>query len=130
MPKMQTVLDRPRHLLESERSGQGRIIQVFQNADLRYGLPGLTEICKKHGILAGKILRGHYVVFINSSRTMVKVIASGRVLAQIRREKGERIDLQTISLIPYAFMANGKLSYDDMLVEYFKMKFKKGEVVS
>lgn len=108
-----------------EPEGLGRIIQVFQNADLRYGLPGLSLICKKYNIPLDSLSHGEYVVFINTAQTMVKVIAGHQVVAQFRRDKGQRIDLNTIAYIPQCFMAHGALSYDEMLKDYFEEKLKK-----
>lgn len=98
-----------------EHNKAGRVIQVFLNADLRYGMRGLSETCYKHGIKTLELKSGQYVVFVNRSRTMLKLITQNNVVAQLKRNNGEVIDLTIISRIPQAFLAQGTVSCDELI---------------
>jgi hypothetical protein len=93
-----------------------RIHQVFLDADLRYQLPGLLELCGKHEIDIASKPHGNLVVFVNTAKDMIKVLACNSstlpVLACYRLpsgSRGQQFDLNIIAEIPKAFMARGSL---------------------
>ena len=85
-------------------------------ADLRYQLPGLLELCGKHGINVSEKPHGNLVVFVNTSKDMIKVVACNGtafpVLACYRLPTeftgSKRFDLNIIAEIPKAFKAGGR----------------------
>lgn len=97
--------------------GQGSILRCFVNVNLVAGHRGLAELAKKYEINVSKLEPGQYVVFINSARDRVKVYAAGNVVAYQKLERGQRLDLRTISLIPRVFAAKGGMDYNAALKE-------------
>ncbi len=107
-----------------------RIHQVFLDADLRYQLGGLLELCGKHSIDVSEKPHGNLVVFVNTSKDMIKVIACNGtiypVLATYRLPReftgAKRFDLNIISEIPKAFMARGGLDIQAAMKEVLEKK--------
>lgn len=93
----------------------GRIVQVFQDCDLRCSHMGLSEIAKKAKIDLGKLAPGEYVVFFNTSRTHVKIAAAFGTLAHRRSEHGRFFDASCIVSVVRAFHNTGRLDYDEAI---------------
>lgn len=94
-----------------------RLLRIFENADLRCAQDGLTELAKRH-VDASKIKPGELLVFINTDRTMVKVLAStgyGLCVTGYRSPSG-RLELRALRHLPAAFRG-GELHYDKALAK-------------
>jgi hypothetical protein len=115
------VLNRPD--FQSAR-GSGQIVQVVLNSDLRSGHLGLTKAAKGLGISTEKLEPGQYVVFVNTAQNRVKLYTSNQIIAYWKVEKGRRVDLNTLRLIPYAFRSKGSLQYDGLLRETLNQKMR------
>lgn len=93
-----------------------RTIQVFLNADCRLMIPGLVALCKRHKIAVEEKVRGQLVVFLNTARNYLKVIACNGtpspVLACYRLPRGSVHDLSIIAEIPAAFNQHGEVEFD------------------
>ncbi len=91
---------------------ESSILQVFWNVNMSTNPDGLAAIAKKYGdIDVNSLEPGNYLVFINSARTFMKVLAGtstpgATVIAYYRQPKG-RIDLQAIQYVPEAFLGKG-----------------------
>lgn len=87
-----------------------RIIHVFFDVDMRAGQAGLAEVAKKGGKSVKKLQPGEFVCFLNSQKTIIKVLAptgeadSFGILSQYRSPHG-KIDLNAVDYIPAAFGA-------------------------
>jgi hypothetical protein len=103
---------------------QGRILQVFMNADFRCAHDGLAKLAKDKGIDVENLEPAQYVVFINTAQDRVKVYAAFNVLAYMRSKSG-KIDLTAISRIPEAFRATGGLNYDKILKETLEASLRR-----
>lgn len=101
-----------------------RALQIFLNADLRNGHEGLEILAKKEKIKISTLMPGEYVIFINSSKDKIKLYAAHNVIAYLKLPRG-KIDLRTISLIPQAFNASGRIDYDELLKEVIEREFSK-----
>jgi len=93
-----------------------KALQVFLHSDLRCGHEGLAAIAKKEKINVNKLAVGEYVIFINTERNKVKLYAANNVVAYLKLPRGH-IEMRTISLIPKAFAASGRIDYDELLRE-------------
>jgi hypothetical protein len=93
----------------------GRVVQVFSNTDMRNGHDGLAAIAKEAGIDVAQLERGHYVVFINTHRTQIKMFAAYNVVASYKARAGEVLNLNTIPLIIRSFNGSGVIKYDEAL---------------
>lgn len=94
-----------------------RILRVFLGADLRCGHDGLAESARKAKINVTQLGTGEYVLFINNTKTKIKLYTAGGVLAYRRLDKGQVFDLRFIEGIPRAFESKGRLTYDDVVKE-------------
>lgn len=92
-------------------------MHVFQGADLRCGEVGLSAIAKNsRKVSINDLSPGELVVFVNSAKTMVKVMAHtgfGHVVAHHRSPSG-RIELTALRHIPKAFNG-GVMNYNKAL---------------
>jgi hypothetical protein len=100
-----------------------KLLQVFLGADLRNSHEGLSAIAKANRIDPDTLPPGDYIIFINTARDKLKLYAANQVLAYLKLKTG-KIDLRTISLIPQAFKASGKIQYDETLKELLLGKMK------
>lgn len=91
-----------------------KIIQIFLGADLRCCHDGLAEIARKQKINVTELSPGEFVIFINTCLNRIKLYTANEVVAYLKLKTG-KIDMRTISLIPKAFMASGKIQYDESL---------------
>jgi hypothetical protein len=84
----------------------GRILQVFLDSDLRSGHDGLSKIAERNKVDTKKLGAGQYLVFINRSKTMVKVFTGNQIIAHHKSRRG-RITMDAIKFIPEAFTGSG-----------------------
>jgi hypothetical protein len=89
----------------------GKILQCFLNVNMQNGHDGLADICKTNGIKVKEIEPGSYVVFINTARDKLKLYAAGQVLAYLRLEKGQKLNMQVIKELPRVFDGR-QINYD------------------
>ena len=101
----------PASAFHSTRPGL-RILQVFLNADLRGSHNSLTLLGAAHRIDLPNLKKGLAVVFINRTRTLMKVFVAGNTFAFTRRD---RIDVEAIKHLPEVFGAVGEINYDAAL---------------
>lgn len=94
---------------------QPRLLHCFLNANLRAGHDGLSELAARRDVSTATLSPGEYVIFVNRARDKLKMYAAHGVLAYLRMERGQRIDLRTLSLIPAAFLASGRINYNEAL---------------
>jgi len=98
---------------------RARVVQCFVDADLRYMIPGLVEVCRKNGVDVSKLERGSLVPFINRERTFIKVLACNGsafpVLGCYRLPRGRVYDLRVLGEIPSAFRADGGIDMDEAI---------------
>jgi hypothetical protein len=93
-----------------------KIIQVFLGSDLRCSHEGLTQIAKEQKVDVTALVPGEFVIFINSGLNKIKLYTANEVVAYLRVKTG-KVDIRTISLIPKAFLASGRIQYDESLKE-------------
>lgn len=92
-----------------------KIIRVFFDVDMRNGLDGLNRVATEHKLNLAELDQGEFVVFINSSKTILKLFATKDMYAHYRSPSG-RIDTRMIQYIPTVF--NGtRFKFDDALRE-------------
>lgn len=104
-----------------------KVVRAFLGTDLRCTHLGLAEIAKKNKIDVGKLEPGEYLLFINNEKTKLKLFAANHVVAYLRLPDNQKLDMRTISLIPQAFKASGRIDYDGALKEVLVEAFKKKE---
>jgi hypothetical protein len=102
-----------------------RVIQCFFDVDMRCAHDGLAVLAKVQKIDVAKLDAGEYVIFINTAKNRLKMFAPGGVVAYYRAHGGERINLNTIPLIPRAFNATGRIDYDKALREVLEKQLAK-----
>jgi hypothetical protein len=95
----------------------GKILQVFEDADLRCSHDGLGEIALKSKIKLKELEEGEYVVFFNTTRTHLKIAAAHNVIAHSKMEHGRFYDLGCIQNVVRAFHNTGRIEYDEALKE-------------
>lgn len=93
----------------------GRLIQVFQDVDMRQNFDGLQALAKKHKVDITKLKEGEYVAFFNSRRTYLKLAAGNNVIASRRMEGGRFYDLSCIVGVVRAFHNTGEIDYERSL---------------
>jgi hypothetical protein len=76
------------------------IVRVYFNQDLRYGIPGLTEIL---GSAATDARPSDMFMFMNRKRTSLKIIWAGQYLLTMTKRTGGIITLGEIKQIPQVF---------------------------
>lgn len=98
-----------------------KIKQVFFNVSMINGHDGLTRIVKleqkkvpnEHRVRAEQLNPGELLVFINTQRNKLKILAANGVMAYLKLRSG-RLDLQAIQYIPNALQGN-TIDYDKAL---------------
>ncbi len=105
-----------------------KIIQVFLDADCRFMLGGLIALCKKNKLFIEEMAVGQMIVFINTARNYIKLLACNGtpspILACYRLPRGRIIDLAIVAEIPKAFKG-GNLDYDEALRAAISKRFAK-----
>lgn len=104
-----------------------KLLRVFLEADLRCSHEGLAKIAKDNKINVDNITPGECVIFINSSRNRLKLYAANNIIAYLRLQPKQILDFRTISLIPAAFNASGRLDYDKALKTLIEGKVQNGQ---
>ena len=79
-----------------------QIVRVFLEVDMRNSHKGLGEIARRHHISVSSLRDGDLVVFINKSRTIMKLYGSRNTLVFTKSEE-QPIDLAAIQHIPKIF---------------------------
>jgi hypothetical protein len=129
-PRVATPVDPP-------KGTAVRVHQVFLNADCRYQIPGLTALCLKNKIRVDLMGTGQMVVFVNTKRDMLKILACNGtpspVLAQYRASSRIHDLVSVIQYIPQAFRQDGRLDLDEALrlavTEHFERQGKNIEAM-
>ncbi len=93
-----------------------KALRIFLGTDMRCAHEGLEHIANENGIKVETLNPGEYLIFINTAMDRIKLFAANNVVAYYKSKHG-KIDLRTISLIPQAFKASGKIDYDASLKE-------------
>jgi len=91
-----------------------KILRVFLNTDLRNSHVGLSKIAQGASIITDKLKDGHLVVFINKTRTLMKVYGSRSTLV-FTRSTGQPIDLSAIQYLPRIFNLRKKVDINQAL---------------
>lgn len=61
-----------------------RIIQYIPDVNMQNGHNGLTRIAAKFGISCDSLNEGEFVLFMNKSRTILKLFAPGNVIGHLK----------------------------------------------
>jgi len=89
------------------------VVRVYFDQDLRYGLDGLTKICKQKRIGISSMKGDEMVMFINRARKQMKIMWAGRYLFTAYKHAGEgrfrAEDLNEISRNFKADLFNGEM---------------------
>lgn len=101
--------------MSAKVGGGGRILQIFQDVDMRQHFDGLEELVAKSKLSLRKLKEGEYIVFFNSRRTYLKLAAAHGVIASRRMEGGRFYDLSCIKLVVQAFHNSGEIAYERAL---------------
>lgn len=100
-----------------------KIIRYFPDSNLRSGHRGLAMLAAKNGIKVNSLGAGEFLIFVNKRQNMLKMFASGNIIAHYKKEDGSRIDPRTIAHIPRHF-SGSKINYDAALVQVLRREFK------
>lgn len=111
----------------------GKIIQIFQDVDMRQSFDGLYFVAKKEKVDIKTLGVGEYVVFFNTAKTYLKLAAANNVIAARRMERGRFYDLGAIVGVVRAFHNTGEMRYEvalkDRLVDLLARK-KRGVILN
>lgn len=102
-----------------------RIIRYFPDTDLRNGHDGLTGLAKKNGINVNRLDVGEFVVFVNKSKTSIKMFAPPNVIAYYKSTNG-KINPAVIQHLPNCF-DGGSIDYDKAILKVVKKEFPQYE---
>jgi hypothetical protein len=97
-----------------------KIMRVFLNTDMRLAHDGLTLLALKEGVDLQTLDRGEFIMFMNSHLTRMKLFTANGIIAYMRSPTGKPMDLRAVVAIPRAFMATGKIDYDESVKEFLK----------
>jgi hypothetical protein len=95
------------------------LLHIFWDVDFRNGHDGLNQIAKEKKIQIRNMPHGEMVLFVNSKRNMIKVLAStgeensNGVVAFYKCPRG-RINEYSLQFIAQAFRG-GEIRYDEAL---------------
>lgn len=103
--------------LFSPKTQENKIIYAFQNVDMRFSYNGLGFIASRAGLHPDKIPSGNWILFLNSSRTMLKLMGHGGVIVQYQSKHG-RLDLNVFSHIDQAFKHDGSFDFSLAIKSY------------
>jgi hypothetical protein len=101
-----------------------KIAHIFMNVDMRNGHSGLKEFCKDKRV---KITPDDFIVFVNSTRTMMKVFCKGSEAIMHLKKDGHKLDLGIIKYLP-KYCDGPEIDIDKAIADNIKdvMKRKKG----
>ena len=98
----------------------GQIKRVFLNVSMINRFDGLCKIAKDSGVSVATMGPKDYLIFVNSEKDKVAMLVGAQTpgqrqtMAYTRLEKGRKIDLNTIRVLPRTF--DGKsLNYEKAL---------------
>ena len=91
-----------------------KIIRYFPDTHLGAGHDGLSKIARHAGHDPAELRSGEYLIFVNRSKTGVKLFAPNNTIAYYKH-KG-KLDLRTIAKLPYCF-SGGRINYDKALTK-------------
>lgn len=74
-----------------------RLAHIFQDIDMRMAHAGLKDMLRSKRI---KVKEGDFVVFLNSSRTIIKCFCNGTEALMHVKNNGKRLDLGVIKYLP------------------------------
>lgn len=112
-----------------------RLIRLFLDTDLRCSHDGLAEIAAKSKIKVENLTPGELLVFVNSSKTQVKVFAAHNTVASHKNPSGRRLMMDSLRYIPEAFGGSGRIDMDAAIKKALekvmakKKRTKKTEVI-
>lgn len=87
------------------------IAKVFFDINLAMGIPGLTQVAKKQGVLGKDLLAQDFLLFVNRRKTQCKIMWSAKYLLQVRKADG-KLTLKDLTLIPQYF--KGQIMKEDI----------------
>jgi hypothetical protein len=91
-----------------------KVLRIFLHTDMRCAHEGLTKLASEEKVDIKGLVPGEFLVFINTAMDRIKLMAANSVVAYYKSPHG-KIDLRTISKIPQAFRASGRIDYDSSL---------------
>lgn len=93
-----------------------RAVNIFMGADLRSGYSGLRDLLKKNKIDFNNLNSEEAYIFVNRSKTSLKVLSYNHVVSYLRSEDTNRpFDMEALNEIPRAFKADGTIDYNKAL---------------
>lgn len=87
------------------------VTEVFFDVNMSNGHSGLTDILKQAKVKLGK---NRCAVFINTSKTALKMLTPDNVLLHLRQPSNRPIEMEAIKHLPYCVGGN-ELSYNKAL---------------
>jgi hypothetical protein len=91
-----------------------KLLRYFSDVDFRNGHEGLKNIAATYKVDVSKLEVGEYVIFVNRSKTSLKMFAPNNVIAHLKMPGNARINLKCIQSLPTFF--NGQsLDYTSAL---------------
>jgi hypothetical protein len=101
-------------------------LSVFFDTDMRLSFDGLIDLCKKNKLKIQEFDYGKLIVFVNTARTHIKILACNNseapVIGAYRMPHGRIYDLRVIQNIPKAF-SGGRINFDEETRELLEDKF-------
>lgn len=82
-----------------------KLVHFFKNTDMRNAHAGLLSICKKEKVDAQNLKVGEFVLFINRTQSVIKLLGPNGTIVHVK--SGHRLDLRTIQQIPENFNGTG-----------------------
>lgn len=104
---------------------KNKVIQVFLDTDMRYSFHGLIQICTENKIKIEEKEHGEFIVFLNTKRNYLKIIACNGTeypILAAYQVPNRIIDLRIISHIPKAFNASGRFEIDKATQVFLESK--------
>lgn len=98
---------------------EGRVLRLIQNTDMRCGQDGLLDLCSAFKVSAKELKPGELVVFVNSTHTMLKILAStghGWTVTAYRSPRG-RLEMRAVKHIPSCFTPGRQLHFDSAVAK-------------
>lgn len=81
------------------------------------GHRGLKQLALKNNVDVSNLGIGEHVLFVNSSRTKLKMYAANNIIGYLSMPQRQQIALETLAIIPQVFMAEGKIDYEKALTK-------------
>lgn len=101
--------------------GGQNLAHIFVSVDMRLAHAGLIEFLKKKKI---KVKEGDYIVFMNSSRTIVKMFCNSDAAILHYKKAGTKIDPGVIRYLP-KYCNGAELDIDGAKAEHLKDLMKR-----